>query len=267
MAVRLITEDTPLPGAQEADARGLVAVGGDLGEERLLDAYARGIFPWYEEGLPILWHSPDPRMVLPVEQLRVNRSLRKSLRRGDYEIRLDTAFGRVIRACAAMPRPGQDGTWITGEMIYAYERLHAMGFAHSIECWQRGDLVGGLYGVSIGDVFCGESMFAHAPDASKRAFVWGVRQLRAWGVKLIDCQVHTPHLARFGAREISRDVFLAALAPLVAAPTRRGRWSLDAGADWSRARDAREAEGTMDGNNSGTPREGKARAVSTSSVP
>ena len=240
MAVRLITDDTPLPGAGEADARGLVAVGGDLREDRLLDAYARGIFPWYEEGLPILWHSPDPRMVLYVDELRVNRSLRKSLRRGDYEIRLDTAFAEVIRACAAVPRPGQDGTWITGEMIEAYERLHEMGVAHSVECWQEGRLVGGLYGVSIGRIFCGESMFAHAPDASKRAFVWAVRQLRAWGIEIVDCQVYTPHLARFGAREIRRDQFLVELGALVEGPSRRGRWSFDAGADWSENRDGRE---------------------------
>lgn len=232
--VRLISDDTPLPPAEEADARGLVAVGGDLRAERLLDAYRRGIFPWYEEGLPILWHSPDPRMVLFVDELEVNRSLRKRLRKGGYEVRFDENFERVIGACAAVPRPGQDGTWITAEMIEAYCELHRLGFAHSVETYVHGELVGGLYGVNVGGVFCGESMFAHAPDASKIAFIWGVRQLERWGVEIVDCQVYTDHLARFGAYEIRRRDFLKLLRRLSHMPTRRGAWAFDPGADWER---------------------------------
>ncbi|HLT34703.1 MAG TPA: leucyl/phenylalanyl-tRNA--protein transferase, partial [Enhygromyxa sp.] len=199
MPVRLIRGDQPLPGPEDADPRGLVAVGGDLRPARLLDAYRRGIFPWYGEGLPILWHSPDPRFVLEPAGLRVNRSLRKAIRRRPYRLTLDTAFERVIRHCAAIARPDQDGTWITNDMMAAYEQLYALGHAHSVEAWQSDELVGGVYGVAIGAVFCGESMFALAPDASKIAFVHLVRQLERWGFELIDCQVHTEHLERFGA--------------------------------------------------------------------
>lgn len=214
MPVRLIRGNERLPDPEQSDARGLLAVGGDLRPERLMDAYRRGIFPWYGEGLPILWHSPDPRYVLPVEQLRVNRSLAKAIRRGPYVITLDTAFGEVLRHCAATPRPGQDGTWITDEMVRAYETLHALGHAHSVEAWLADELVGGLYGVAVGALFCGESMFAHAPDASKIAFVTLVRQLAGWGFELIDCQVHTEHLERFGAEEWPRRRYLDALARL-----------------------------------------------------
>lgn len=214
MPVRLIRGNERLPDPEQSDARGLLAVGGDLRPERLMDAYRRGIFPWYGEGLPILWHSPDPRYVLPVEQLRVNRSLAKAIRRGPYVITLDTAFGEVLRHCAATPRPGQDGTWITDDMVRAYETLHALGQAHSVEAWLADELVGGLYGVAVGALFCGESMFAHAPDASKIAFVTLVRQLAGWGFELIDCQVHTEHLERFGAEEWPRRRYLDALARL-----------------------------------------------------
>lgn len=214
MPVRLIRGNERLPDPEQSDARGLLAVGGDLRPERLMDAYRRGIFPWYGEGLPILWHSPDPRYVLPVEQLRVNRSLAKAIRRGPYVITLDTAFGEVLRHCAATPRPGQDGTWITDDMIHAYETLHALGHAHSVEAWLADELVGGLYGVAVGALFCGESMFAHAPDASKIAFVTLVRQLAGWGFELIDCQVHTEHLERFGAEDWPRRRYLDALARL-----------------------------------------------------
>jgi leucyl/phenylalanyl-tRNA--protein transferase len=230
--VRLLTEDTPLPPPEDADPRGLVAVGGDLRPERLLDAYRRGIFPWYEEGLPILWHSPDPRMVLRATELRVSKSLRKRLRAARYAITLDTAFDRVIARCATVPREGQAGTWITDEMQEAYRTLHRLGVAHSAEAWEHGELVGGLYGVGIGAIFCGESMFALAPDASKCAFVWLVRQLQAWGVDVVDCQVHTEHLASLGATEWPRRDFLAALAARVDRPGRAGRWSFDAGFRW-----------------------------------
>lgn len=238
MPVRLITDDLPLPPPEDADPRGLVAVGGDLRPQRLLDAYRSGIFPWYEDGLPILWHSPDPRMVLLASDLRINRSLRKRLKRGTYEIRLDTAFERVIHHCASVPRDGQAGTWITQEMVDAYQRLHRLGFAHSAEAWHDGELVGGLYGVCIGDVFCGESMFAIEPDASKCAFVWLVRQLQAWGIPVIDCQVYTEHLAGFGATEWPRGEFLTLLRELVKAPTRKGPWHFDEAFSW----DAAEAE-------------------------
>jgi leucyl/phenylalanyl-tRNA--protein transferase len=206
---------------------GLLAVGGDLRPERLLLAYSKGIFPWYGKNLPILWHSPDPRMVLLPGELVVNRSLAKAIRRKPYELKLDTAFGDVLRGCAEAPRPGQSGTWLIPEMVTAYERMHELGFAHSAEAWLDGALVGGLYGVGLGGCFFGESMFAKAPDASKIVFVALVRQLAAWGVSLIDCQVHTEHLDRFGAREIPRTEFLDKLQAALQEPTRRGAWRFD----------------------------------------
>lgn len=203
---------------------GVLAVGGDLTPERLLLAYSQGIFPWYGDDLPILWHAPDPRMVLWPEALMVNRSLRKTIRKQPYTLRMDTAFAQVIRACAQVPRPGQDGTWIVEDMIAAYIRLHELGYAHSIEAWQGTRLVGGLYGVSLGAAFFGESMFAHAPDASKIAFAASVAQFATWGFSLIDCQVHTEHLARFGAVEIPRATYGKALTEALQATTRKGRW-------------------------------------------
>ncbi len=211
------------PPPEEAED-GLLAVGGDLRPERLLLAYSRGIFPWYEEGIPILWHSPDPRLVLEASSLHVPRSLRKTLRKHIYDIRYDTAFAQVIAECARARRPGQRGTWITRDMRAAYQRLHDSGFAHSVEAWQEGKLVGGVYGVSLGGAFFGESMFARAPDASKVAFVTLVERLREWEIELIDCQVHTEHLARFGAEEWPRARFLRALAAALERPTRRGPW-------------------------------------------
>lgn len=214
MPPRLLRDDQLLPDPEEADARGLVAVGGDLRPERLIDAYRRGIFPWYSEGLPILWHSPDPRFVLEPKHLQVNRSLRKSLRRNPYRLSFDTAFLEVVSRCSEVPRPGQDGTWITNDMIAAYDRLFAQGHAHSVEAWLDDRLVGGVYGVAVGALFCGESMFALAPDASKIAFVKLIHQLARWGFGLVDCQVYTEHLARFGAVEWPRARFLAKLATL-----------------------------------------------------
>ncbi len=206
---------------------GLLAVGGDLRPERLLLAYSQGIFPWYEDGLPILWHSPDPRMVLEVDHLRVPRSLRKAMRKRPYRLTLDTAFRDVIEACAAAPRPGQDGTWITREMIEAYVALHRLGLAHSAEAWRGHELVGGLYGVSLGAAYFGESMFARAPDASKIAFVSLVDELRRRGITLVDCQVYTDHLARFGGEEWPRGRYLEALGGALRKPTRRGRWAFE----------------------------------------
>ncbi len=206
---------------------GLLAAGGDLSVPRLLAAYRCGIFPWFSEGEPILWWSPDPRMVLFPAELKMSRSLDKTLRKGRFRITADTAFGRVIEACSA-PRPGQSGTWITREMIEAYCALHEAGFAHSIESWLEGELVGGLYGVAIGRAFFGESMFSRSSDASKVALVALVRQLSRWQFGLIDCQIKTAHLASFGAREIARADFARRLAELVDYENIPGPWRLDA---------------------------------------
>lgn len=229
MPIFRLDERLIFPPPTLADPNGILAIGGDLRPERLLLAYRMGIFPWYSEDMPILWHAPDPRLVLTPATLHVGRSLRKAMRRRPYEIRLDTAFTAVIDACAAIPRPGQNGTWITDEMRAAYVELHRRGFAHSAEAWQGQRLVGGLYGVSLGGVFFGESMFSYADDASKIAFVTLVRQLAAWGIDLIDCQVYTDHLASLGAGEWPRARFLEALERAVCQPTRRGAWRLDEG--------------------------------------
>jgi leucyl/phenylalanyl-tRNA--protein transferase len=229
VAVYRLTDELRFPAPDEADPSGLLAVGGDLTPERLLLAYSMGIFPWYEDGLPILWHSPDPRMVLLPADLRISRSLRKAMRDRPFEIRLDGAFEAVVRACALIPRDGQDGTWITDEMIEAYLRLFELGYAHCAEAWSGGELVGGLYGVSLGGCFFGESMFATCPDASKVAFATLAAQLVRWEFDLIDCQIHTDHLARFGATEWPRSRFLSALKKSLAHQTRRGRWQLDDG--------------------------------------
>ena len=204
---------------------GLLAVGGDLSVERLLLAYATGVFPWYDEGQPILWHSPDPRLVLPAEELHVPRRLERTLRSGRFRVTFDAAFDGVIDACARSPRLGGGGTWITREMRAAYKALHREGFAHSAEAWLGDNLAGGLYGVSLGGAFFGESMFTRAPDASKVAFVSLVRALAARGIGLIDCQVTTEHLQRLGAREWPRPRFLATLAEAMNRPTLRGSWA------------------------------------------
>jgi leucyl/phenylalanyl-tRNA--protein transferase len=222
-----LPRDPVFPEPRHAEPDGLLAVGGDLSPRRLLAAYAEGIFPWYSDDTPILWWSPDPRLVLDAAALHVPRSLERTIRRGRYEVAADRAFARVIRRCAEKPRPGQHGTWITDEMIEAYDELHRLGYAHSFEAWEGGELAGGLYGVSLGAAFFGESMFADRPDASKVAFVQAVRWLAREGLRLVDCQVTTEHLARFGAVEISRDEFLDRLASALEAPTRRGKWSLD----------------------------------------
>lgn len=226
MPVFRLDERLVFPPAELAED-GLLAVGGDLSPERLVLAYSSGIFPWYSAGQPILWHSPDPRMVLLPDDLHVPRSLEKSMRRRPYRLSLDTAFAEVIAACARARRPGQRGTWITREMQHAYGELHRRGVAHSAEAWQGERLVGGLYGVALGRAFFGESMFARATDASKIAFVTLAQQLRRWGYTLIDCQVHTDHLARFGASEWPRADYLAALAPALHEPRAAGHWSFD----------------------------------------
>ena len=208
---------SPFPplSAALAEPNGLLAIGGDLAPGRLLAAYRAGIFPWFSEGQPILWWSPDPRMVLHVDEFRVSRSLARRVRRRDFEIRIDTAFRDVIDGCAASPREGQRGTWITPEMMDAYCELHERGVAHSVESWRDGRLCGGLYGMAIGQVFFGESMFARESDASKVALVHLVALLRRQGVPLVDCQQETAHLSSFGARPIPRATFAAQLSELI----------------------------------------------------
>jgi len=217
--------DDPFPPLDAAlsEPAGLLAAGADLSPGRLVDAYSRGIFPWFNPGDPILWWSPDPRMVLLPSELHVRRSLRKRLRQPGHEVRVDTAFREVIDACGA-PRNGQPGTWITPPMKDAYCALHEMGVAHSVETWIDGRLAGGLYGIALGRMFFGESMFTRSPDASKIAFVHLVHQLERWAFGLIDCQMRTDHLASFGAREIPRADFAARLAELLhyEAPGRAG---------------------------------------------
>ncbi|MDQ1315648.1 MAG: leucyl/phenylalanyl-tRNA---protein transferase [Pseudomonadota bacterium] len=209
------------------EPNGLLAMGGDLSVERLLDAYRHGIFPWFNPGEPVLWWSPDPRMVLAPGEVRVTRSLAKRMRNAGFELRVDTAFAEVMRACAA-PREDAGGTWISPAMVAAYTRLFDAGYAHSVETWRDGKLVGGLYGVAIGRMFYGESMFSLEPDASKVALVRLARQLRRWEFGLIDCQMETAHLASLGARTQPRAMFTARLAELVNLPHRPGPWIFDA---------------------------------------
>src|SRR3569623_1945441 len=205
------------------EPNGLLAMGGELSLERLLDAYRHGIFPWFNPGEPILWWSPDPRMVLVPGEARVTRSLAKRLRNGGFEVRVDTAFAAVMRACAE-PREGAGGTWISPAMIAAYTRLFDAGYAHAVETWRDGRLVGGLYGVAIGRMFYGESMFSRATDASKVAHAHLARQLERWRFGLIDCQMQTSHLESLGARTISRRDFLLVLADLINYPVPTGPW-------------------------------------------
>jgi len=217
------------PPVSWASPEGVVAVGGRPDSETLKAAYARGIFPWPHEGVPLLWFCPDPRFVLVPQEAHVSRSLRKEMRRGGFEIRADTAFREVIRGCSARPRPGQKGTWITEEIIEGYTALHEEGLAHSIEAWQDGRLVGGLYGISLGSVFFGESMYAEAPNASKVAFATLLANLIRWRFTLVDCQSYTEYLESFGAADWPRARFLAALKRALRDPTRQGPWRLDLG--------------------------------------
>lgn len=223
-----LTPETPFPPLDTAltEPNGLLAAGGDLSPQRLIEAYHCGIFPWFNEGDPILWWSPNPRMVLFPAELKISRSLRKTLKKANYTIRADSAFKQVLQACAA-PRKERAGTWIHDEMIAAYTALHEMGWAHSIETWVDGELVGGLYGIAQGKMFFGESMFSRTTDASKVAFVHLVRHLERQGFKMIDCQMKTVHLASFGAREISRKEFSLKLKELVNYPERVDKWCMD----------------------------------------
>jgi leucyl/phenylalanyl-tRNA---protein transferase len=216
----------PDPRRALRDPDGLLAVGGDLAPERLLAAYARGIFPWFEAGQPILWWSPDPRAVLRPDELRVSASLRKTLRRGHFLVTFDEAFAAVVAACAA-PRARQRGTWLTPDMQAAYMRLHEDRFAHSVEVWREGQLAGGLYGVALGRAFFGESMFSRERDASKVALVHLVAEARRRGIELIDCQVHTPHLASLGSRTLPRARFLDLVQRLIGG-AQPASWRCDA---------------------------------------
>ena len=224
MPVYRLTRRVAFPPPDHATPDGLLAVGGDLSSERLLLAYQLGIFPWYAEGQPILWWSPDPRLILEPKDFHISRRLLQILKKGIFEVTFDTVFTEVIQACAAAPRRGQHGTWITPEMQEAYIRLHRLGFAHSVESWLNGELVGGVYGVSLGKSFFGESMFFRKTDASKVAFAILVEQLKAWGFHMIDAQVTTQHLLRFGAKEIPRRLFLKRLQMSLRFPTLRGKW-------------------------------------------
>ena len=224
MPVYRLTEEILFPPVSHAVRGGLLAVGGDLSPARLLAAYRAGIFPWYSAGEPILWWSPDPRCILLPAELRVSRSIRQFLKKGLVTISIDRDFGAVIAACQK-PRPGQEGTWITPEMQAAYTALFDLGYAHSVEVWQAGDLVGGLYGISLGSAFFGESMFSRIPNASKAALIALVEGLRARDFTLIDCQLESPHLLSLGARTIPRREFLALLKTALTAETIRGRWT------------------------------------------
>jgi leucyl/phenylalanyl-tRNA--protein transferase len=221
-----LRRDTPFPPIETAlaEPEGLLAASEEVTPARLLEAYRLGIFPWYSGDQPVLWWSPDPRMVLFVDEFRISRSLRKRVRQERWEIRVDSAFRAVIGACAAKRRRGQRGTWITQEIIDAYTELHRLGSAHSVEAWRDGRLVGGLYGVSIGRMFFGESMFADEPDASKVALVHLIAILRARGFPLVDCQQETAHLASFGALAIPRRRFADLVAGLVHSDASEGRW-------------------------------------------
>jgi leucyl/phenylalanyl-tRNA--protein transferase len=212
------------PPVESATPDGIVAAGGNLSPGMLLSAYRQGIFPWYSDGEPILWWSPDPRFVLFPDELLVSKSLRRTLRRDRFSIRFDTHFDQVLEGCKQAPRPGQDGTWITKEMQEGYARLHRLGYAHSVEATADGELAGGLYGVALGRCFFGESMFTRVSDASKVALVALVRTAAALGFPVIDSQVYTPHLARFGAREIPRTEYLGLLNAALRQPTIRGNW-------------------------------------------
>jgi len=227
MPIFRLSEELIFPPPELAEDNGLLAVGGDLGEERLLLAYSAGIFPWYSEDDPILWWSPDPRLILLPEDLKISRSLRRTISKGVFTVTLDTAFEQVIRNCASVHLREAGDTWITNNMINAYINLHHSGYAHSVESWHEGELAGGLYGISLGSAFFGESMFTKKSDASKVAFVTLVQQLVKWNFTLLDCQMTTAHLKNLGAGEIPRHDFLVMLKEALKAPDRKGKWMLE----------------------------------------
>lgn len=207
----ILTEELIFPPVEEASPEGFLAIGGDLSPERLLLAYKSGIFPWFSDDEPIIWWSPDPRMVLFPEDLKVSKSMKQLLRKNAFKVTYNQAFIEVIEACADIHRPGQDDTWITEDMKAAYIELHELGYAISVEVWQNEQLVGGIYGIDLGHIFCGESMFSKVSNASKYGFIHLVKLLQKNGCQLIDCQIHTDHLASLGAIEVPREVFLSYL--------------------------------------------------------
>ena len=221
----LSDNDISFPSPHLAEAEGVLAMGGDLKPQRLLRAYQMGIFPWYNEGEPIIWWSPDPRFVMYPSKLKVSKSMRKVLRDNIFHVTVDTDFKAVIENCQQTYRPDQGGTWITDDMLEAYLELHDLGFAHSVEVWQEGDLVGGLYGVSLGKCFFGESMFTKVSNASKTGFIILVKKLTALGFDLIDCQTHTSHLESLGAEDMDREEFLNYLKQNNKKETLRGKWT------------------------------------------
>lgn len=227
MTVFRLSQALIFPPPAYADPDGLLAVGGDLSPARLLLAYRMGIFPWYSEGTPILWWSPDPRLVLLPDEFRISKSLKRVIKKGIFRVTADRAFPKVIEECGAVRTERGEETWIVPEMLEAYCELHRLGFAHSVESWFEGELVGGLYGVAMGRVFFGESMFMRKTDASKVALAGLVKHLRRWNYRLLDCQVTTPHLKSFGARELPRSEFLDRLEPELEHPTKPGRWSFN----------------------------------------
>lgn len=224
MPIFRLVDEPIFPPPDYADPSGLLAVGGDLSKERLLEAYRLGIFPWYSDDQPILWWSPDPRLVLDLKDFKISRSLRKTLKKGIFQVTFDHAFEEVIRACAVVPREAQNGTWITDEMEKAYIKLHGLGYAHSVESWFSGKLAGGLYGVSLGKCFFGESMFHLKTDASKVALATLVEKLKSWEFHFIDSQMTTEHMLSLGAQELPRRIFLKRLQSALRYPTKRGRW-------------------------------------------
>jgi leucyl/phenylalanyl-tRNA--protein transferase len=226
MPVFLLSDKIEFPPPYLASKAGLLAVGGDLSRERLLLAYRMGIFPWYSDGEPLLWWSPDPRLVLYPEEIRISKTLKKIIKQDKFHLTIDTAFDQVVNACAQIRIDKNEGTWIVQEMIDAYCRLHDAGFAHSVEAWYQGELAGGIYGVSLGKCFFGESMFSRISNASNITLVKLVEYLKTLSFDMLDCQITTEHLIRFGAREIQRDVFLKQLEQSLEATTRQGRWSL-----------------------------------------
>ena len=224
MAVYLLPEEPIFPPAGEAEADGLIAIGGDLSAPRLLQDYAKGIFPWFVEYDEFYWYSPDPRLLLFPGEYKVPGSLRRIVKQESFEVKFDTDFDRVIRACAAAGRPEQDGTWISSEFIDGYTELYRLGYAHSVESYFEGELAGGLYGVSIGHAFFGESMFFTRSNASKVAFYMLVERIRKSGFLFIDCQVATPHMISLGARPVPRKDYLAMLGEAIKMPTMKGPW-------------------------------------------
>ena len=227
MPVFYLTDEHIFPPPHLAEKEGLLAVGGDLSEDRLLLAYRMGIFPWYSDEEPLLWWSPDPRLVLYPEEIKVSKTLKKIIKKDKFDITMDQAFAEVISECAQIRAENNEGTWIVEDMIKAYCTLHESGYAHSVEAWYKGELAGGLYGVSLGKSFFGESMFTRISNASNAAFVKLVEYLKALSFDMIDCQVSTEHMIRFGAKEIPRDRFLQQLKESLGEPTIKGKWSFE----------------------------------------